>query len=157
MVRLRDIAVADAPAVAAAVKDSRPALSRWMAWYSDGYDLHAARRWIDAGIQFAIEDTGADLVGIVGFEDVNEQTARAMIGYWIVSGATGRGIGRRAVGLALDWARAQGRLRVVWAVVADANLASRRVLEVNGFRLVGTQGVDERGDTELLYERDLRE
>ena len=42
------------------------------------------------------------------------------------------------------------------AVVADANLASRRVLEVNGFHQTGSRGTDGRGDVALIYELELR-
>ena len=41
------------------------------------------------------------------------------------------------------------------AGVAEGNGASRRVLEVNGLRVVGIRGMDERGDTQLLYEKEL--
>jgi [ribosomal protein S5]-alanine N-acetyltransferase len=101
---------------------------------------------------FAIVDQADELIGVIGFEDVSDESGRAMLGYWLATDATGRGIGRRAIALALDWARSQPRLRVVWALVADANLPSRRVLEAKGFRIVGTRGVDERGDSTLVYE-----
>jgi RimJ/RimL family protein N-acetyltransferase len=164
VIGLRPIAATDAPAVAAAVNESRDALRRWMAWYRDDYDVQAARGWIEdalanaagrTGVQFAISDGEHDLVGVVGFEGESDQPGRAMIGYWLATHATGRGVGRRAIALALDWARAQPGLRVVWAVVADVNLASRRVLEVNQFRLVGPRAIDERGDLALLYELEL--
>jgi ribosomal-protein-serine acetyltransferase len=164
VISLRPVALADAPAVAAAVKASADELRRWMAWYRDDYDVQAARRWIEdalanaeagTGVQFAISDGEDDLVGVLGIEGMNEPTGRAMIGYWVATPAAGRGVGRQAIALALTWARTQPGLRVVWAVVADANLASRRVLEVNHFQLVGERGIDERGDVALLYELEL--
>ena len=135
-----------------------------MVWYRDDYDADTASAWIadslaiaaaGSGIQFAILPADAQLVGVVGLENINEQSGRAMIGYWLSTRVAGRGIGRRAIELALAWARTRPGLRVICAVVADANLASRRVLEINRFRLVGTRGVDERGDTALLYEVEL--
>ena len=67
-----------------------------------------------------------------------------------------RGVtGRRAIALALACARSRPGLHTVWAVVADANVASRRVLEINQFQMVGTRGADERGDRALLYELKL--
>ena len=164
MVTLRPIVATDAPAVAAAVDESRDALRRWMVWYRDDYDVHAASAWIadslavaaaGTGVQFAILTADAELVGVVGLEDISAQSGRAMIGYWLSTRVAGRGIGRRAIELALAWAGTRPGLRVIWAVVADANFASRRVLEVNRFRLVATRGVDERGDTALLYEVEL--
>lgn len=164
VVTLRPIVAADAPAVAAAVDQSRDALRRWMAWYRDDYDVHAASTWIDASLataaagtsaQFAILRGGNALVGVIAFEDMSAQTGRAMLGYWLATSVVGRGIGRRAIALALAWARTWPGLRIVWAVVGDANLASRRVLDVNHFRLVGSRGIDERGDIALVYELEL--
>jgi RimJ/RimL family protein N-acetyltransferase len=134
-----------------------------MAWYRDDYDVHSAHAWIAStlasvasgtAIQFAIV-SGEDLVGVIGFEDIGVEPGRAMLGYWIATDAAGQGIGRQAIALALGWARTRPGLRTVWAVVADGNLASRRVLEVNEFRPVGSRGVDERGDVALLYELEL--
>ena len=164
MIELRPIAATDAPAVAAAVNDSRDALRRWMVWYRDDYDVQTAQRWIENSLtstaagtaaQFAIVDEEHKLIGVLGFEDMNDQSERAMLGYWLATRAVGKGIGRRAIELALTWARARRSLRVIWAVVADANLASRRVLEANQFQLVGSRGIDERGDLALLYELEL--
>jgi len=42
------------------------------------------------------------------------------------------------------------------AIVADANVASGRVLEVDGFHVAETRGRDERGDELLIYELELR-
>lgn len=164
MVTLRPIVASDAPAVAAAVDESRDALRRWMVWYRDDYDARAASAWIadslaitaaGTGVQFAIIAGDNELVGIVGLEDIGDPSGRAMVGYWLSTRVAGRGIGRRAIELVLAWARTRPGLRVIWAVVADANVASRRVLEVNRFRLVSSHGVDERGDTALLYEVEL--
>ena len=164
MIRLRPIAVADAPAIAGAVARSRDALRRWMVWYTDDYDIRAASEWIASSladvaagttVQFAIVGHGKELVGVLGFEGIGVEPGRAMLGYWLATEATGQGIGRRAIALALTWARQHPGLRTVWAVVADANLASRRVLEVNQFHLVGARGTDERGDLALLYELEL--
>src|SRR5215831_9514491 len=165
MIRLRTIAATDAPAIAAAVARSRDALRRWMAWYSDDYNEAAAQTWIGsslasaktgAAVQFAIVRDDEDLVGVLGFEDIGTEPGRAMLGYWLATDVVGQGIGRRAIALALSWARDHPGLRTVWAVVAEANLASQRVLEINQFRKVGTRGIDERGDSTLLFELELQ-
>jgi RimJ/RimL family protein N-acetyltransferase len=165
MVTLQPIAATDAPAIAAAVQQSSDALRRWMAWHRDDYDVGTTAACIDAslaaaakghGAPFAVLDASSTVIGVVGFEDISERTGRAMIGYWLTTAATGRVIGRQAVAFALDWAQARTTVSVVWAVVADANLASRRVLEANRFSLVGPRGADERNDLALLYELELR-
>src|SRR5262252_9068970 len=134
MVTLRPIITTDAPAIAAAVDQSRQELRRWMPWAKDDYDIDSAKTWIDAsltnaaagtGFQFVILDESEAIVGVVGLENMSEHSDRAMIGYWVATPQASRGVGRRAIEQATDWARTQPRLRVLWAVVADANAASR--------------------------------
>ena len=165
MVSLRLLTLADAPAIAAAVDCSREALARWMVWYRDDYDVCAAEDWIrhtlataatGTAFHFAILGPDDHVVGVISFEDISETPTRAMLGYWVASPSACRGIGRRAIAGALGWARAQSPIQIVWAVVAEPNTPSRRVLEVNAFRAVGARGTDERGDTQLIYELDLR-
>jgi len=137
-----------------------------MEWYHDAYGLADAESWIQhtltaraesTAFHFAVcESDGSPLVGVVGVEDVNADTGRAMLGYWLATPVTGRGLGTRVVADVLQWARNETDIRTVWATVARPNAASRRVLEGNGFREVGTRGTDERGDTELLFEIELR-
>jgi RimJ/RimL family protein N-acetyltransferase len=135
-----------------------------MPWYRDDYDTGTAEAWIRHSLAgaaaatdftFAILDPTNALIGVIGFEGVTRPSGGAMLGYWLATEATGRGIGRQAIALALDWARLQSGLRVVWASVAEANHASHRVLEVSGFQLVRAGGVDEQGDTFLIYELEL--
>jgi RimJ/RimL family protein N-acetyltransferase len=113
---------------------------------------HAAR----TDFHFAVSDNDGQLAGVLSLESVSEETGRAMLGYWLATPATGRGLGTRAVAEALDWARGQSRLQVIWALVAETNEHSRRVLEANGFRVIGTREQDERGDVPLVYEVELR-
>ena len=164
MTLLRPIEIGDAPAVARAVDCSRDALRRWMVWYRDAYGVSDAQRWIElaldaradgTGFHFAICDTTGSFVGVISLEGVTE-AGRSMLGYWIATPATGRGIGRRAVADILAWARENSRIRVVWALVAESNQRSRRVLEANGFAIVDVRPADERGDTPLVYEVELR-
>jgi ribosomal-protein-serine acetyltransferase len=161
---LRPLEVSDAPAVFAAADASRDALRRWMVWYRDTYGPEDAVSWVrhavgahaaGSAFHFAVCGSDGELAGVLGLEDVSDETGRAMLGYWVATPATGRGLGTRAVGEAVAWARGQPRLRVVWALVAETNERSRRVLEANGFRVVGAREQDERGDVPLVYEIEL--
>ena len=89
---------------------------------------------------------------MVSLEGAEETTGRSMLGYWVATAATGRGVATRAVAQTLDWARAHSDIRVVWALVAEANVASRRVLEANGFRLTETRQLPALGRHQV-YER----
>jgi RimJ/RimL family protein N-acetyltransferase len=165
MVSLRPLELRDARAVFQALDSSRDVLRRWMVWYRDDYKLADAESWIrhtlasaadGAGFHFAMIDAQGDLVGVISVEDVSHESGRGMLGYWMATHATGRGLGRQAVEQMVTWARDQSAIATLWAIVADANVASRRVLEVNGFRSAGTRGRDERGDLQLIYELELR-
>jgi ribosomal-protein-serine acetyltransferase len=162
---LRPLELSDAPAVFAAADASREALRRWMVWYHDAYDLADAETWVRHAVashaagsdfHFAVCDTNGQLAGVLSLESVNQETGRAMLGYWLATPATGGGLGTRAVADAVAWAHTQSRLRVIWALVADTNERSRRVLETNGFCVAGTRERDERGDVPLVYELELR-
>ena len=164
MSSLRPLALSDAPAVFAAADCSREALRRWMVWYRDSYAMADAEAWVRHAVashaagtdfHFAVCDDNSHLVGVLSLESVSSETGRAMLGYWLATPATGRGLGTRAIAEALDWARGQSRIHVVWALVAETNDRSRRVLESNGFRVVGTRERDERGDVPLVYDTEL--
>jgi RimJ/RimL family protein N-acetyltransferase len=135
-----------------------------MIWYRDSYSTADAEAWVQHAVaghaagtdlHFAVCNTDGKLVGVLGLEGVSEEIGRAMIGYWLATPATGRGLGTRAVAEAVAWARGQPRIRVLWALVAEQNQRSRHVLEVNGFHVGGTRELDERGDVPLVYELDL--
>ena len=164
---IRPLKLSDSAELFAAVDCSRDALRRWMEWYHDAYGLADAENWIQYTLTARAEGTDfhfvvceseeSPVIGVVGVEDVNADTGRAMIGYWLATPDTGRGLATRAVAAVLEWARSETDIRTVWAGVAAPNIASRRVLEANGFRDLGTRGTDERGVAQLLYEIELRD
>ena len=165
MVRLRPLELHDAPAIYQAVDVSRDALRRWMPWYRDDYVLEDAAAWIQyalataaagRGFHFAIIGPDGALVGLISLEDVQQSSGRAMVGYWLATPATGRGLGRQALAAIIQLARGRLDITTLWAVVADANVPSRRILEVNGFHETDSRGRDERGDLALIYELDVR-
>ena len=125
MVSLRTLELRDARDVFRAVDGSRDALRRWMAWYHDGYDLSDAESWIQhtvdaaatgTGFHFAMVDSTGELVGVISLEDVRPESGRAMLGYWMATPATGRGLGGQAVAQIVAWARERCNLLILWAV-----------------------------------------
>jgi RimJ/RimL family protein N-acetyltransferase len=78
------------------------------------------------------------------------QDDRREVGYWIGKEFWGQGIASRALRMFLD----QVQERPLYAHVAKHNLASRRVLEKNGFSVVGedqwTNTDDETGEEYIL-------
>jgi ribosomal-protein-alanine N-acetyltransferase len=79
----------------------------------------------------------------------------AYLGYWIDGAHGGRGLMTEAVALALGLAFGPHRLHRVQAAVMPSNIASRRVLEKNGFRREGLAEryleIDGRWQDHLLY------
>jgi len=67
------------------------------------------------------------------------------IGYGVAPTRQNRGIAGRAVGEIVAWARKVPQLRAITAETTPANLASRRVLERNGFMQVGERVDEEDG------------
>jgi ribosomal-protein-serine acetyltransferase len=163
MILLQPAELRDAPAVLAAVDCSREALGRWMVWYRDSYALTDAESWLryaiterdnGTGYHFTIRETDGRVVGVLSLEGLSD-TGRAMLGYWVATPATGRGVATTAVRQALAWARAHSAIHRVWALVAKANARSRRVVEVNGFQESGVREVAG-GEPHVIYELALR-
>ncbi|HEY6737990.1 MAG TPA: GNAT family N-acetyltransferase [Actinopolymorphaceae bacterium] len=81
-------------------------------------------------MMFVVRDAGGALVGRVNLVDVEHGSAT--LGYRFAEAATGRGYAKAAVALALEVA-VRRAVSTVTAMTTVDNLASRRVLTVNGF------------------------
>jgi ribosomal-protein-alanine N-acetyltransferase len=115
-----------------------------MVWYRPSYSPEDAAEWVrqscaqhdaQTDYHFAICDDEGDLIGAVSLENVDSRNGTAMMGYWVATSATGRGAATSAIGRLLAWASDHTGIRCVWALIAPANGASRRVAEANGLRL----------------------
>ena len=89
------------------------------------------------GLKFAILDDG-ELAGVVALSNVVYGAFRsANLGYWVDAGRNGRGLATRAVGAVAEHAFGLLRLHRLEAGTLVDNVASQRVLEKNGFELIG--------------------
>lgn len=79
---------------------------------------------------------GARIVALCSITRLTE-TGVPMIGYGTAPGEEGRGAATAAVAGVLAWARTDPRVHAVGAETGVDNLASQRVLERNGFSVVG--------------------
>ena len=103
---------------------------------------------------FAIRTDDGVLIGVVGAEGIqptvqaptglqgdspvqNFRSHRAEIGYWLAPPFWGQGVMTEAVGEYVRYTFREFDLEKLIAHVFEANLASARVLEKNGFRLEG--------------------
>lgn len=143
---IRPLELQDAADVFTAVDRSRPELSRWMQWCRSSYSVLDATEWVrqscthhraGSGYHFVICDEAGMVIGVVSLENVESAAGSAMLGYWVATPAAGRGAATSAIAQVLTWASGHSDLRNVWALIAPDNVASRRAVEANGFRLVG--------------------
>lgn len=83
-------------------------------------------------------------IGTIGFHGPPNPQGQATIGYGLVPHSWGNGYATEAVLALIDVCRAHPDVRTLAADTTHSNVASQRVLEKTGFRLV-------RQDEELLY------
>jgi [ribosomal protein S5]-alanine N-acetyltransferase len=89
------------------------------------------------GLKFAIVDDG-ELAGTITLSNVVYEAARsANLGYWVDAKRNGRGLATRAVAALVEHAFGTLGLHRLEAGTLVDNVASQRVLEKNGFELIG--------------------
>ncbi len=79
------------------------------------------------------------IVGLCGYKRCPTPDGEVEIGYGVAAAWRGRGIATRAVAALLDRAAESGAIRRMTAETAVDNIASRRVLERNGFTPIGAR------------------
>ena len=90
------------------------------------------------GAHFLITTPDRDeALGAVGLGSINREQRRAVIGYWLVPSAWGRGYAREGLAAIVQLARRE-RLHKLVAHTFDGNQPSERLLEASGFELEGT-------------------
>jgi [ribosomal protein S5]-alanine N-acetyltransferase len=137
----RRLLAADAEELAELRVANRAYLERWEPDWDDperSYSTEGVRSWItDGNERFAIldGDTIAGMASLTGILRGALQTG--MVGYFVAESRAGRGLARSAVGEVATYAFGELGLHRIEAGTAVENVASQRVLERNGFTLVG--------------------
>ncbi len=123
---------------------ARPDVHRWLDFGRGRQTIPAAGLMLmlrqDAQRLWLVSDDDRRAVGVAALADINPVFRSATL--WYVIGdprALGRGHATRAVNFVLEQAFGPLALHSVQAWSVEANLASIRVLEKNGFRTVGRQ------------------
>jgi ribosomal-protein-alanine N-acetyltransferase len=141
-VRLRPLRPDDAPAFAAAFADD-PELGV-LVGYEEDPDEASVRSGLGQpderpGFELVVTAGGSDdLRGVVSVQHVEERHGRAEVGFWLVSAARGAGLGRRAVGLVVDWLFAQPWMRRVEMSTTPGNAGAMALAARLGFTNEGT-------------------
>lgn len=142
------------PADMRALLDGRPAPGqRW----ADGYPLDGTlvavamhveleEQGVDRGpfVHYQVvlpADDGAEVViGDVGFHAPPDELGEVSVGFGIVPAARRHGYAVEALRTVLDWALRRPEVRSVHADTDLVNLASQRVLQAAGMRLIADHG-----------------
>ena len=92
---------------------------------------------VGSRMRFVIEQDG-EMIGWLSISNVVRGVFRsANLGYAVGQEHNGRGVGTRAVALAVQWAFGEGGLHRLEAGTLVDNRASQRVLEKNDFERIG--------------------
>lgn len=138
---IRPLERRDVNAVFEAIDESKAEVGRWMDWCRQDYSPADAAAWIDAAMcgrddgtiyQFGIFDSGAAFLGACGLSGIDPQARFANLGYWIRTGAAGRGIATEAARRVIDWAFKNTDIERIEIVAALDNRRSQRVAEKLG-------------------------
>ena len=102
-------------------------------------------------------DTGA-FVGEVGYADYHREIEPSLdgipeLGWFVASSAHGKGVTTEATRAAVAWGEAHFTVPRIACIIAPENLASIRVAEKCGFRLL--QETQYQGQPTLMYMREL--
>ncbi|MGX2995313.1 GNAT family N-acetyltransferase [Streptomyces sp. JNUCC 64] len=96
-----------------------------------------ARQGTAASFRVTDAETGAAL-GHIGVNNVNDALRQAIVGYWTLPEARGRGVATRALALVSGWAfRERGLHRLELGHASDHGV-SCRIAERTGYRAEGT-------------------
>jgi [ribosomal protein S5]-alanine N-acetyltransferase len=125
---LRRLRPGDAPAYVAAFRED-PGLGRLLGTDEDPQEAPIRERAERMGelaaggslVELAVaEEADGPFLGSMMLHSFNERHRRCEVGFWLVPGARGRGIGSRAVALAVSWAFADlDLLRVEMTTTPD--------------------------------------
>ena len=160
-VLLRHFEAADAPDVRRLADDWE--VARWTAALPHPYAEGMAEAWIaghaDARVRsgehaYAITRTGdGTLVGALGIRP--EANVHGHFGYWIGRAHWGEGCATAATRAAIAILFARTDLDAVWAVHLVANVASARVMEKCGLRVLREEERTHRGQPRAFHVRGI--
>jgi RimJ/RimL family protein N-acetyltransferase len=140
---LRRSTLDDSEALNEAVKASFAELHQWMAWCKEPEDIENLREFIErsaadwasqTAFNYLIIDAGGELIGSVGLMD-RIGPGGLEIGYWLRTGATGRGVMTTVAARLTDIALALPGVERVEIHCDAGNVRSAAVPRRLGFRL----------------------
>ena len=142
---LRLLGEEDANELHGLIEANRAYLAQWLPWaarqtFEDTLDFIRGTRSQareNEGFQAAIV-TGKDVIGVIGYVNLDWGNRSTRVGYWLDEGQQGKGTMTAAVRLLVDHALTVWQLNRVEVIVATENRRSRAIPERLGFREEGT-------------------
>ena len=132
----------DGESLVEAAHESVLTVGAWLGWCQEGFSLADAESWFTVCDQNMEMGTAYDygifsrennlLMGGIGINHVNREHNFANMGYWIRQSEQGRGIAYEAVKAITLFGFETLKLTRLEIVVAEGNIASRRVAEKSG-------------------------
>lgn len=86
----------------------------------------------DGQLRLIIEDEGSTM-GCIDLFDFDPRNRKAAIGMYVAPHARGKGVGKQAVQLLLDYAFDFLQLRMLYAIIAVNNTACQHIYQTMGF------------------------
>lgn len=144
-IELRPLVARDAGELFLLTDSNRAELRRYMTWVDRttavadmSYYILTLDGFWKCGLTWAIIEAET-LIGTVGFHHSDLRNNRTEIGYWLGPAFQGRGVGRRAVHLALQAAFQYTNVHRIEAKIHPKNRASLRLVDKLGFTFEGTE------------------
>jgi RimJ/RimL family protein N-acetyltransferase len=132
----------DVPAHCEAVNESATELGKWLPWAHAYYSEEESRDWIASqpeqresgqAYEFGVfEPASGRFLGCCGLNRIDPQNGLANLGYWVRTGASGRGVCTAAARLAACFGLRELGLQRIEITAAIENAASRRVADKLG-------------------------
>jgi len=143
---LRLLRIADAAAVFALTEENRAFLREWLPWVDWTTTASDTRAFIRASLKRFADGRGSSLaiwfdgqiVGTIGYNDLNKHDRKGEIGYWLAEAYQGKGIMTRSCRVLIDYGFKGLNLNRVVIQCAVGNHRSRAVPRRLGFQYEGT-------------------
>ena len=130
------------PLLYQAVFESKEALEVWLPWCHSDYKIEETKGWVNfqqaawndkLEFSFGIFEVNSNrFVGGCGINQINWMYKIGNVGYWIRTGATGKGYASAAARLCAEFGFVDLQLNRIEIVAAKDNIASQKAAEKTG-------------------------
>ncbi len=143
---LRSVTIDDASNIFILIDKNRNILRQWLTFIDDSINVDFTTEYIgrtslynpNGDIVYVIE-YNHNIVGLIGFEAINNYRKKAELGYWLCPEYQGMGIMKMASSLALKFGFEKYSFNRIEIKCACNNIRSIKIAEYLGFTYEGTE------------------